>query len=49
MPVNAVNRRIGIGCMRLSTDPNRDDSRAIAVIHTALDAGVTWLDTASAR
>jgi aryl-alcohol dehydrogenase-like predicted oxidoreductase/histidinol phosphatase-like enzyme len=32
--------------MRLSTAPDRDDARAIAVIHAALDAGVTLLDTA---
>jgi len=34
--------------MRLSTLPDRDDARAIAVIHAALDAGVTLLDTADA-
>jgi aryl-alcohol dehydrogenase-like predicted oxidoreductase/histidinol phosphatase-like enzyme len=32
--------------MRLSTSPTRDDARSVAVIHAALDAGVTWLDTA---
>ena len=37
---------IGIGCMRLSTDRNRDEDRAIAVLHAAFDAGVTVLDTA---
>lgn len=37
---------IGVGCMRLSTDPERDEKRAIAVIHAALDAGATLLDTA---
>jgi aryl-alcohol dehydrogenase-like predicted oxidoreductase len=37
---------IGIGCMRLSTERDRDDTRGIAVLHTALDAGVTFLDTA---
>ena len=36
----------GLGCMRLSTAPGRDDDRAVAVIHAALDAGVTLLDTA---
>ena len=40
--------RIGMGCMRLSTAPDRDDARAIAVIHAALDAGVRLLDTADA-
>lgn len=39
---------IGLGCMRLSTTPARDEGRAIAVIHAALDAGVTLLDTADA-
>lgn len=37
---------IGLGCMRLSTAPDRDRGRAFAVIHAALDAGVTLLDTA---
>jgi aryl-alcohol dehydrogenase-like predicted oxidoreductase/predicted kinase len=39
---------IGLGCMRLSTAPDRDDSRSIAVIHAALDAGATLLDTSNA-
>ncbi|MEP7347784.1 MAG: aldo/keto reductase, partial [Gemmatimonadaceae bacterium] len=39
---------IGLGCMRLSTAVDRDDVRSIAVIHAALDAGVTLLDTADA-
>lgn len=34
--------------MRLSTDPDRDDARGIAVIHAALDAGTTLVDTADA-
>jgi aryl-alcohol dehydrogenase-like predicted oxidoreductase len=34
--------------MRLSTAKDRDDERSIAVIHAALDAGVTMLDTADA-
>jgi aryl-alcohol dehydrogenase-like predicted oxidoreductase/histidinol phosphatase-like enzyme/predicted kinase len=41
-------RAIAIGCMRLSTDPDRDDDRSIAVLHAAFDAGVTLLDTADA-
>jgi aryl-alcohol dehydrogenase-like predicted oxidoreductase/histidinol phosphatase-like enzyme len=40
--------RIGMGCMRLSTAADRDDARAITVIHAALDAGVRLLDTADA-
>ena len=34
--------------MRLSTASDRDDDRAIAVLHAALDAGVRFLDTANA-
>lgn len=40
--------RIGLGCMRLSTDPDRDEERALATLHAALDAGITTLDTARA-
>ena len=40
--------RIGMGCMRLSTAADRDDARAVAVIHAALEAGVRLLDTADA-
>src|SRR5262245_42262079 len=32
----------GLGCMRLSTEPDRDEARAIAVLHAALDAGITF-------
>ena len=39
---------IGLGCMRLSTVAPRDDDNAIHVIHAALDAGATLLDTADA-
>jgi aryl-alcohol dehydrogenase-like predicted oxidoreductase/histidinol phosphatase-like enzyme/predicted kinase len=37
-----------IGCMRLSTEPARDEGRAIAVLLEALSAGVRLLDTADA-
>src|SRR4029077_100881 len=37
-----------MGCMRLSTDADRDEARAIEVLHAALDAGVMLLDTADA-
>jgi aryl-alcohol dehydrogenase-like predicted oxidoreductase/histidinol phosphatase-like enzyme/predicted kinase len=37
-----------LGCMRLSTGRDRDEARAVAVLHAALDAGVTLLDTANA-
>src|SRR5580765_7878973 len=43
-----ANRAIGIGCMRLSTEHDRDEARAIDVLHAAFDAGVTFLDTADA-
>lgn len=39
-------RPLAIGCMRLSTEPDRDEGRAMAVLHAAFDAGVTLLDTA---
>ena len=39
---------IAIGCMRLSTAADRDEARAIEVLHAALDAGVTLFDTANA-
>jgi aryl-alcohol dehydrogenase-like predicted oxidoreductase/histidinol phosphatase-like enzyme len=39
---------LAMGCMRLSTAGDRDDPRSIEVIHAALDAGVTLLDTADA-
>jgi aryl-alcohol dehydrogenase-like predicted oxidoreductase/histidinol phosphatase-like enzyme len=41
-------RPLAIGCMRLSTEPDRDEDRARATLHAALDAGVTLLDTADA-
>jgi aryl-alcohol dehydrogenase-like predicted oxidoreductase len=40
--------RIGLGCMRLSTDPDRDEERAFATIAEAADAGITVFDTARA-
>ena len=43
-----LDRVPAMGCMRLSTEPDRDDDRAIATIHAALDAGVRLLDTADA-
>ena len=38
--------RIGLGCMRLSTDEDVDEERALATIAAALDAGITVFDTA---
>ena len=37
-----------MGCMRLSTARDRDETRAVEVLHAAFDAGVTFLDTADA-
>lgn len=34
--------------MRLSTERDRDEARAVAVLHAAFDAGVNFLDTADA-
>src|SRR6478752_6225354 len=39
---------LGMGCMRLSTEPDRDPDAAIAVLHAAFDAGITFFDTANA-
>jgi aryl-alcohol dehydrogenase-like predicted oxidoreductase/histidinol phosphatase-like enzyme len=41
-------RAPGLGCMRLSTDKERDDAASIAVLHAAFDAGIAFLDTADA-
>ncbi|MFZ5443798.1 MAG: aldo/keto reductase, partial [Myxococcota bacterium] len=40
--------RVGLGFMRQSTDEVRDEARAEAVVHAALDEGVTLFDTAHA-
>lgn len=40
--------RVGLGCMRLSTDPDRDEAQAHAVIAAAAQAGITVFDTAHA-
>lgn len=39
---------LGLGCMRLSTEGDRDEARALAVLEAALDAGVDLLDTSDA-
>lgn len=41
-------RTVALGCMRLSTAPDRDETAAVAALHAGLDAGVTLLDTADA-
>src|SRR4026209_641893 len=45
---NTSTRPISIGSMRPSTERERDDERAIEVLHAAFDGGVTFLDTADA-
>ena len=40
--------RVGLGCMRLSTDVDREHARGLATVHAALDAGVTVFDSAHA-
>src|SRR5213075_2169982 len=40
--------RIGLGCMRLSTDEQRDERLALETIAAAADAGLTVFDTARA-
>ena len=39
---------LGLGCMRLSTEADRDDERSVNLLHAAFDAGITLLDTADA-
>lgn len=39
---------LAVGGMRLSTEADRDEARAAASLHAALDAGVTLIDTADA-
>jgi aryl-alcohol dehydrogenase-like predicted oxidoreductase/histidinol phosphatase-like enzyme/predicted kinase len=48
LPPPAVLSRPGLGCMRLSTARDRDESSALAVLHKAFAAGITFLDTADA-
>jgi aryl-alcohol dehydrogenase-like predicted oxidoreductase len=38
--------RVGLGCMRLSTDVDRDDTVGLATIAAAIASGVTIFDTA---
>src|SRR5262245_37476264 len=40
--------RLGLGCMRLSTERDRDEASAVAVLHAAFNAGIMLLDTADA-
>ena len=44
--LDAAELRIGLGCMRLSTDEDRDEERALETIAAAAEAGITVFDTA---
>jgi aryl-alcohol dehydrogenase-like predicted oxidoreductase len=44
----ASDLRVGLGCMRLSTDESRDEERAVETIAAAAEAGITVFDTARA-
>ncbi|HJR58350.1 MAG TPA: aldo/keto reductase [Vicinamibacterales bacterium] len=44
----AADRPLALGCMRLSTERDRDEAAALDVLHAAFDAGITLLDTAPA-
>jgi aryl-alcohol dehydrogenase-like predicted oxidoreductase/predicted kinase len=44
--LGASELRIGLGCMRLSTDEDRDEELALATIAAAIEAGITVFDTA---
>ncbi len=46
--LDASELRIGLGCMRMSTDADRDEELARETIAAALAAGVTVFDTAHA-
>ena len=46
--LDASELRVGLGCMRLSTDEDRDEERSLATIAAAAEAGVTVFDTARA-
>src|SRR5882672_2193270 len=39
---------IGLGGMPMSIEQRPDEARSLATIHAALDAGVTFIDTADA-
>src|SRR5262245_48949327 len=44
--LDASELRIGLGCMRMSTDERRDEQLAFETIAAAVDAGLTLFDTA---
>ncbi|HYL07750.1 MAG TPA: aldo/keto reductase, partial [Candidatus Udaeobacter sp.] len=46
--LGATELRVGLGCMRLSTDEDRDELLAFETIAAAAASGVTVFDTAHA-
>jgi aryl-alcohol dehydrogenase-like predicted oxidoreductase len=44
--LSELELRIGLGCMRLSTEPERDEELALETIAAAVGGGVTVFDTA---
>jgi aryl-alcohol dehydrogenase-like predicted oxidoreductase/predicted kinase/histidinol phosphatase-like enzyme len=40
--------RLGLGCMRLSTEPARDEALGVSMLHAAFEEGIGLLDTAAA-
>src|SRR5713101_8189826 len=44
--LDASELRIGLGCMRMSTDERRDEELAFETIAAAAEAGLTVFDTA---
>jgi aryl-alcohol dehydrogenase-like predicted oxidoreductase/predicted kinase len=46
--LDASELRIGLGCMRLSTEPERDEELADQTVAAAVEAGITVFDTARA-
>jgi len=46
--LGSAELRVGLGCMRLSTDADRDEERAVATVAAAADAGISVFDTARA-
>jgi aryl-alcohol dehydrogenase-like predicted oxidoreductase len=46
--LDASDLRVGLGCMRMSTDEDRDEELALETIAAAAEAGVTVFDTARA-
>ena len=46
--LSASELRVGLGCMRLSTDEDRDEELGLETIEAAVEAGITVFDTGRA-